>query len=132
VNGLVYGHQAIVANNKKLTLENFGNGLDFTMDSEHEVVPINSGIGMYNSSEWDTWRTAFRECIKLKASGTTENELRLTRWMTQAIGEFAQYSLQGAQHAVEYYDEVNGDFEKLRFSYDWPWLRTYYETKYKL
>jgi len=131
VNGLVYGHQAIVANNKKLTLENFGTGLDFTMDSEHEVVPVNSGIGMYNSSEWDTWRTAFRESIKLKQSGTTENDIRLTRWMTQAIGDFAQYSLQGAQHAIEYYEEVNGDFDKLRLSYDWGWLRTYYQSKYK-
>jgi hypothetical protein len=131
VNGLVYGHQAIVANNKKLTLENFGTGLDFTMDSEHEVVPVNSGIGMYNSSEWDTWRTAFRECIKLKQSGTTENDIRLTRWMTQAIGDFAQYSLQGAQHAIKYYEEVNGDFDKLRLSYDWGWLRTYYQSKYK-
>jgi hypothetical protein len=131
VNGLVYGHQAIVANNKKLTLENFGTGLDFTMDSEHEVVPVNSGIGMYNSSEWDTWRTAFRESIKLKQSGTTENEIRLTRWMTQAIGDFAQYSLQGAQHAIEYYEEVNDDFDKLRLSYDWGWLKTYYQSKYK-
>lgn len=131
VNGLVYGHQAIVANNKKLTLENFGTGLDFTMDSEHEVVPVNSGIGMYNSSEWDTWRTAFRESIKLKQSGTTENEIRLTRWLTMGIGEFAQCSLQGAQHAVEYYEEVNGDFDKLRLSYDWGWLRTYYQNKYK-
>jgi hypothetical protein len=131
VNGLVYGHQAIVANNKKLTLENFGTGLDFTMDSEHEVVPVNSGIGMYNSSEWDTWRTAFRECIKLKQSGTTENEIRLSKWMTQAIGEFAQYSIEGAKHAVEYYEEVNVDFDKLRLSYDWGWLRTYYQNKYK-
>jgi hypothetical protein len=132
VNGLVYGHQAIVANNKKLTLENFGTGLDFTMDSEHEVVDINSGIGMYNSSEWDTWRTAFRECIKLKASRTYENNQRLNAWLNIGNGAFAQYSIQGAQHAVEYYDEVSGDFEKLRLSYDWPWLRTYYETKYKL
>jgi hypothetical protein len=130
VNGLVYGHQAIVANNKKLTLDNFGNGLDFTMDSEHEVVPINSGIGMYNSSEWDTWRTAFRECIKLKASGTAENDKRLDIWLTVGIGEYSQYSLQGAQHAVYYYNEVNGDFDKLRLSYDWAWLRTHYESKY--
>jgi hypothetical protein len=132
VNGLVYGHQAIVANNKKLTLENFGTGLDFTMDSEHEVVAINSGIGMYNSSEWDTWRTSFRECIKLKSSRTHENKERLDTWLNVGAGEFAQYSIQGAQHAVEYYDEVKGDFEKLRLSYDWAWLRTYYETKYKL
>jgi hypothetical protein len=132
VNGLVYGHQAIVANNKRLTLANSGVGLDFTMDSEHEVIPINSGIGMYNSSEWDTWRTAFRECIKLKASGTTENNIRLNTWLTVGLGDFSNYSLQGAQHAVEYFNEVKGDFDKLRLSYDWAWLRNYYETKYKL
>jgi hypothetical protein len=130
VNGLVYGHQATVANNKKLTLANFGNGLDFTMDSEHEVVPVNSGIGMYNSSEWDTWRTAFRECIKLKASNTEENDKRLNIWLTVGNGEYAQYSLQGARHAVNYYNEVNGDFDKLRLSYDWDWLETYYKEKY--
>jgi hypothetical protein len=129
INGLVYGHQAIVANNKKLTLANFGTGLDFTMDSEHEVVPIISGIGMYNSSEWDTWRTAFRECIKLKASKTEENQIRLNTWLTVGLGEFYQYSLQGAKHAVEYYDEVSGDFEKLRLSYDWDWINCYYKNK---
>jgi hypothetical protein len=36
------------------------------MDSEHEVVSVNSGIAMYNSSEW-ILRIAFRESIKLKA-----------------------------------------------------------------
>jgi hypothetical protein len=131
VNGLVYGHQAIVANNKRLTLNNNGVGLDFTMDSEHEVVDINSGIALYNTNEWDTWRTAFRECIKLKKSGTSENNERLHTWLTTGIGEFAQYSLQGARHAIEYYEEVDGDFDKLRLSYDWGWLRTYYQNKYK-
>jgi len=132
VNGLKYGHQAIVANNKKLTLENYGNGLDFTMDSEHEIIKINSGFAMFNTSAWDTWRTAFRECIKLKASSTDENKERLEMWLTVGMGEFNEYSMEGAQHAVEYYEAVNGDFDKLRLSYDWPWLRTYYETKYKL
>ena len=131
VNGLVYGHQAIVANNKKLTLANFGTGLDFTMDSEHEVVEVNSGTAVFNSSEWDTWRTSFRECIKLKASATSENEDRLDHWLSVGLGKFAQYSLDAAQHAVEYYNEVNGNFEKLRLSYDWGWLRTYYQNKYK-
>jgi hypothetical protein len=39
--------------------------------------------------------------------------------------------MEGAQHAVEYYDEVNGDFDKLKLSYDWPWLRAYFDKKYK-
>ena len=123
VNGLEYGHQAIVANNKKLTLANFGVGLDFTMDSEHEVVEINSGVGIYNTSEWDTWRTAFRECIKLKASSTVENIERLESWLSIANGDYAEYSLLGAKNAIEYYETVNGDFDKLRLSYDWMWLK---------
>ena len=61
-----------------------------------------------------------------------ENKERLNAWLNIGIGQFAQYSIQGAQHAVEYYDKVNGDFDKLRLSYDWAWLRTFYETKYKL
>lgn len=100
------------------------------MDSEHEVVPINSGIGMYNSSEWDTWRTSFRECIKLKASNTQENKERLDVWLNIGNGEFSQYSIQGAKDAVAYYYEVEGEFDKLRLSYDWAWLKTYYENRY--
>ena len=131
VNGLIYGHQAIVANNKRLTLANYGTGLDFTMDSEHEVVEINSGIAIYNASAWDTWRTSFRECIKLNASYSPENKERLQAWLSIGIGEFAQYSISGARHAMTYYEEVNGDFDKLRLSYDWAWIRTLYEESTK-
>lgn len=131
VNGLEYGHQAIVANNKTLTLNTQVKGLDFTMDSEHEVVNVNSGIGMFNTSEWDTWRTSFREVIKLRNSDSEESKERLTAWLNIGNGDFAQYSLQGAKDAVEYYESVNGDFEKLKLSYDWPWLRDYFDRKYK-
>jgi hypothetical protein len=131
VNGLEYGHQAIVANNKTLTLNTYVKGLDYTMDSEHEVVNINSGVGMYNTSPWDTWRTAFREVIKLRNSNTEENTLRLDAWLNNAEGNFAEFSLNGAKDAIEYYEMVNGDFEQLKLSYDWPWLRTRFDSKYK-
>ena len=131
LNGLEYGHQAIVANNKKLTLDTIVQGLDFTLDSEHEVININSGKGMFNSSEWDTWRTAFRETIKLRYDGTRSSKMRLEIWLTKANGNFAEYSLQGAKHAIEYYEEVNGDFDKLRLSYDWIWLQAKFNSKYK-
>lgn len=131
VNGLEYGHQAIVANNKTLTLNTDVRGLDYTMDSEHEVVSINSGIGMYNTSPWDTWRTAFREVIKLKNSTSEESISRLNKWLTVANGDFADYSLLGAKDAVEYYESVNGEFDKLKLSYDWAWLRLVFDNKYK-
>jgi len=122
VNGLEYGHQAIVANNKKLTLNTVGRGLDFTMDSPTEVVKINSGVSMYNTSAWDTWRTAFRECIKLRHAKDKESSKRLSQWISIAEGEFSEYSIKGAIEAVEYYNSVNGELDKLMLSYDWEWL----------
>ena len=130
VNGLVYGHQAMIAYNKQITLSNMGKGLDFTLDSEHEVVEINSGVAKYNTDEFSAWRTSFREAIKLRLEDSTISRHRLKIWSTVGEGDFAQYSIQGAQHAVEYYESVNGELDKLRLSYDWPWLQEYFNTKY--
>ena len=127
VNGLVYGHQAMIAYNRQLVLANPGVGLDFTLDSPHEVVPILSGVAYYNTSPWSSWRTAFRECIKLKASlPDVESEYRLNKWLDVASDETdPQWSQIGAKDAVEYYDQVDGDFVELRKSYEWDWLITY-------
>lgn len=126
VNGLVYGHQAMIAYNKKLVLENTAPGLDFTLDQAHEVVPIMSGTAMYDETPWMAWRTAFRECIKLKNSLDVESQYRLTKWLTVGnTHNTGQWSIYGAEDAVEYYDLVAGEFAELRKSYDWEWLATY-------
>ena len=130
VNGLVYGHQAMIAYNKKITLSNSGRGLDFTLDDEHEVVEMNSGIALYNTDAFSTWRTSFREAIKLRADDSQASKDRLDAWLNIGAGDYAQYSCEGAQHAVEYYESVNGELDKLRLSYDWPWLKEYFNTKY--
>jgi hypothetical protein len=125
VNGLEYGHQAMIAYNKKLVLENAGHGLDFTLDSPHEVVPILSGTAWYADSPWMAWRTAFREVLKLRASmPDVESEYRLTQWLTKDNTP-EQWSMKGAQDAVEYYDAVNGNLLELKKSYEWEWLASY-------
>jgi len=127
VNGLVYGHQAVIAYNRQMVLENAGEGLDFTMDQPHEVVPIISGTANYTESPWMAWRTAFREVLKLKHSlPDVENEYRLNMWLSDA-GEVknAEWSRYGAEDAVEYYNEVGGDFVALKKSYEWDWLASY-------
>jgi hypothetical protein len=126
VNGLVYGHQAMIAYNRELVLNNPGHGLDFTLDSAHEVVPVLSGVARYNDTPWMTWRTAFREVLKLKASlPDVESEYRLTKWLSHGQLTNGEWSVWGAEDAVEYYDSVAGDFEQLRKSYDWAWLASY-------
>jgi hypothetical protein len=126
VNGLVYGHQAMIAYNKNLVLANAGTGLDFTLDSAHEVVPILSGTAEYAHTPWMAWRTAFREVIKLRASlPDVESDYRINRWCANGQGKNAQWSSIGAQDALEYYDSVSGDLAELRKSYEWSWLATY-------
>jgi len=124
VNGLEYGHQAMIAYNKKLVLENTATGLDFTLDQAHEVVPILSGVANYHYDAWTCWRTAFRECIKLRNSSDVESQYRLGQWLSQD-NTAEQWSRKGAEDAVEYYDSVAGDFGELRKSYDWQWLSSY-------
>lgn len=131
VNGLVYGHQAMIAYNKKMTLANQGRGLDFTQDDEHEVLEIVSGTANFNVDEWTTWRTAFRECIKLCTFADDISRERLHAWTTIGNGDFGQYSLDGANDAVSYFDEVAGDFDLLKLSYDWAWLKERFSHRYQ-
>jgi hypothetical protein len=129
VNGLVYGHMAAVAYNKKLVLATTGQGLDFTLDQAHEVVPVLSGTAYYADTDWMCWRTAFREVLKLKAAlPDVESEYRLNKWLTTnslSPAPFDIWSVYGAEDAVEYYNSVNGDFAELKKSYEWAWLASY-------
>jgi len=135
VNGLVYGHQGLICYNKKLTLNNLGYGLDFTLDDEHEVIEINSGVALYNTDAYATWRTAFREVIKLKDQVVKnpqdkESASRLYTWLNVGYGDFSKWSKLGAADAEYYYEEVSGDYNKLNLSYEWAWLKDLFKQKY--
>jgi len=133
VNKLTYGHQAIIAYNRQLTLGNPGVGLDFTLDSAHEVVPIVSGTAYYANSPWMAWRTAFREVLKLCCNSDVESQYRLSQWLKENNSDdYVKWSHLGAQDAVEYYHNVSGEPEQLKKSYDWAWLASYALLKRKL
>jgi hypothetical protein len=93
-----------------------------------------SGVAHYDQDAWTTWRTAFREVVKLKhfsiEQPSIETEFRLKKWLTTGNGNFGQWSTRGAADAIEYYDTVNGEYDKLMLSYEWAWLRQYYDAKY--
>lgn len=134
VNGLEYGHQGMIAYNKKLVLENNTPGIDFTLSQPHQSIPVLSGTAHFNQNAWMTWRTAFREVIKLKyfmaTQPTVETEHRLATWCEVAKGEYAEYCLAGARDAVLYYNQVEGDYEKLKLSFEWAWLKHQFDDKY--
>ena len=72
--------------------------------------------------------------LKLKddveKSGSIESRYRLDVWLNEAEGYCAGWSLKGAADAVDYYDSVAGDYDKLLLSFEWAWLKEYYTKKY--
>ena len=132
VNGLEYGHGAVLLYNKKLVYQTTKPGLDFTLSAPHDYVPLLSAINHFNETPWLAWRTAFREVIKLhQFKPTVENKHRLKKWLTIGEGENAEWCLNGSKDAQEYYQEHGSDYKQLMLSYDFEWLKQYYETKYK-
>lgn len=131
--GLTYGHMGLIAYNKTLAINTINPGLDFTMSQPHDVIPIISGVAHYNQSPLTTWRTAFREVIKLQhynnVNPNAENKERLYAWTNIAKGQYSEWSLQGARDALEYYNSVEGNLTDLELTYTWQWLDKYVKIK---
>ena len=137
VNGLEYGHMGVIAYNKQLVQDTHVWGLDFTLSKPHAVVPLLSATAHYNTTPELTWRTAFRECIKLledvNTTGSIESQSRLDTWLGIAEGEHSMWSLLGARDAIEYYNMCKTHeyyYEFLMKSFEWKWLGDYYASIY--
>jgi len=135
VNDLEYGHGAIVLYNRGLTLETISpKGLDFTLSSPHDTVPIVSAINHLNVDPWMAWRTAFREVMKLKQSidlsPSVESSYRLKIWKTEAKEKNGEWVMKGSNDASDYYDKYKNSYKDLIKSYDFEWLKNYYESRY--
>ena len=132
VNGLEYGHGAVLLYNKKLVMQTPDPGLDFTLSQAHEVVPILSAINHFNETPWLAWRTAFREVLKLcEAKPTVETNYRLKKWCQLGHGKNAEWVMKGAKDAQNYYEEFAQDYKQLMKSFNFEWLKQHYESKYK-
>jgi len=134
LNGLEYGAMNINIYNRQLTL-NTNAGLDFTLSSNHDTIPVVASISRFNEDPWVTWRSAFREVLKLQREvdqGDPRPEIayRLKIWCTVAEGKNAEWCLQGANDAQQYYLQEQGSYDALLNSYDWPWLKAYFEKRY--
>jgi hypothetical protein len=134
LNGLEYGAMNVNLYNRQLVLDTRP-GIDFTLSAAHEVVPICISVSRFNTDPWVTWRSAFREVLKLQLEvnqgADVEIQYRLNTWLTAAQGHNAEWCLAGGQDAVQYYKAVSGDYKKLQLSFDWQWLQDYYYSLYK-
>ena len=124
VNGLEYGHRAVILYNKHLCLSTIHPSLDFTLSQPHTVVPELCGISHFNTTPEISWRVAFREVIKLcEMKLTVESQYRLKKWCELGKGPYALLVQKGALDAVKYYEENKHDKHALMLSYELDWLK---------
>ena len=124
VNGLEYGHRAVILYNKHLCLSTIHPNLDFTLSQPHTVIPQLCGTSHFNTTPEISWRVAFREVLKLREMNpTVESKYRLKKWCELGKGAYALLVQKGALDAVAYYKEVNGDKRALLLSYELDWLK---------
>ena len=93
-----------------------------------KVINKISNITKFDTDEFSTWRSAFRECAKLSAGtiskqDATETKKRLKIWKTVGRDrQFGEYSLLGAKAGIEYGKENKLNIELMKLINDREWL----------
>lgn len=139
VNGLIYGYGGIKLLPTEKTLNMPMDSVDMTLaiSSKFRSMPTVSNITKFNISSFDTWRSAFRECVKLASKPIDENydedtDYRLQVWCSKGIeNEYGEYAINGAICGREYGYENIGDLKTLSKINDFDWLKDLYEQRTK-
>lgn len=130
VNGLVYGYGGVKLLPKKLTMNMDTSRVDMTtsISTLFKPMPEIANITAFDTDEFSTWRSAFRECAKLASSSIDrqndeETQQRLNTWCTFATGKFAADAIKGALAGRDYGQKNASDKEALLKLNDFTWLQ---------
>lgn len=130
VNDLVYGYGAVKLWPRHAPLSHEGNWLDFTTSVGNiKVVDDIVATTQFNSSNYDSWRSGFREAVKLcyniHLGERGESVDRLLIWLNKANDvKFAVDAKMGARQGLDYFRQTSGDATALKVINDFNWLKT--------
>lgn len=145
LNNLCYGYGGVKLFPKKVFSQAPDNYVDMTTSlSETIVIPVISCVTQFNTSEFDTWRSAFRECAKLSSktitnklksimlenlndSGDDETIERLETWTNKASGAYADICLKGARAGKEFGEKNKDDPTQLSLINNYEYLETLFK-----
>jgi len=135
INDLEYGYGGIKLLPKKKLLSIDGNVVDMTtsLSDKISIIPTVSNITRFNVDEYSTWRSAFREAVKLSSkvidrSYDEETDQRLETWCTIGLDRpHGEYCIAGACKGREFGLKNIGKKDQLKKINDFEWLRSQYE-----
>jgi hypothetical protein len=130
INRLAYGYGGVKLFSKQVINDTTSwTTLDMatTIGTKLKVVNKLSNITAFNTDELATWRSAFRECVKLcynihRDPNNKENVYRLEAWMASSNQPFAEYAIKAAHRAKEWVQQNADDIDILRQINNRNWL----------
>ena len=125
VNGLEYGYGGVKLFPTEMVRQATSWGIDFTtgLSSRFKSMPEVSCITRFNTDAFSTWRSAFRECVKLTLNNDEESKERLRVWMnTKGEGEFSDEAVSGALEGNQYALKNKDNLSMLDKINDYEWL----------
>jgi hypothetical protein len=139
VNDLIYGNGGVKLLPRMATIRMQTNRPDMTTSICNLYEPIIklSNITEFNTDPFSTWRSAFRECVKL-ASQVIDRQVdidtqkRLDAWCNLGSDRlYGKYAIEGAKAGREYGSTNKGNYDALKLINDFDWLRTQYDKFYR-
>jgi hypothetical protein len=140
VNGLEYGFGGVKLLPTELTRNMDRSTIDMTtsISPRFKIVPDISNITQFNTDPLSTWRSAFRECVKLSSKiipgqDNSQSEQRLHAWIHFGGNEpFGEYSKGGASAGEWYGTTYKDDPEALAKINDYDWLEEQFKAHIEL
>jgi hypothetical protein len=131
INGLIYGYGGVKLLPTELTLVVDVTTPDMTtaISKRFKSMPEVSNITSFNTDPFNTWKSAFRECVKLSSSviarqDSKETEERLAVWCTLVNNiPYGFYSYSGALAGRQYGQEHADNIPALSKINDFDWLK---------
>jgi hypothetical protein len=135
INELSYGYGGVKLFPKSRTLKMDLESVDMTtsISDNFKIVSRVSNYTNFNTDPFNTWKSAFRECVKLASQAIDKNyqeetEERLKVWCT--IGKekpYGEYAIKGANAGKEYGLLHIGNKVALSMINDFEWLKKKFE-----
>jgi len=104
-----------------------------SISNHFKPMPQISNITAFNTDPFNTWKSAFRECVKLSSKvidrqKNDETDIRLRIWTT--VGEdkdYGKFAVLGARAGVEFGISNKNNFSELKKINDFEWLKNKFD-----
>lgn len=135
INDLEYGNGGVKLFPRIMTINMDLSKPDMTTSISEKFKPMHevSNLNSFNSDEFNTWKSAFRECCKLASKvidrqKNDETKTRLDTWCTKgAERPYGNFALRGAKQGMAFGLANQNNLNELKKINDFDWLKEKFE-----